>query len=371
MQSVATPVMNSDLHARDAGPVTVEELSIEDPIGTAARRSSRLVLYVTSPGSDLSCRADRVIVSRANGEEQFRMPLDRVARIVLIGDLTLSSSFIHQVMRRNIDVVVHSSTSRYLGRVSGDSSPQAALRRSQYALFDDPEQSLAFARVVVRAKLENQRALLMRHSRRRGLDIGQWIEQLRQSVTGIDLVESVPELLGVEGAAARAHFAALRVLLPDWGFDGRHRRPPTDPINILLSFGYSMLTREVESAVRSAGLDPATGFLHAPAGDRPSLAFDMVEEWRPVLVDSVVLRSIGVGRLRPEDFSFDDDGRCRMSGDARTRFIEDYEHRMLTMARYHESGRKVTYREALSLHSRQLASVVRGEQCNYRPVSWR
>jgi CRISP-associated protein Cas1 len=179
------------------------------------------------------------------------------------------------------------------------------------------------------------------------------------------------EAMGFEGAATRDYFAGLaRILGPEWGFSQRERRPPPDPVNAMLSFGYTLLTSEAVAACEISGLDPHLGVLHATRRGRPSLALDLIEELRPVVVDAAVVRLARTGQVTPADFAVTDEG-CRMNGPARKQFLAMYERRMLTLVSHPLEGRRVPWRQVLTIQARHLAAVFTGREPDYRPVLWR
>lgn len=181
------------------------------------------------------------------------------------------------------------------------------------------------------------------------------------------------ELLGIEGAAARTYFGAFGELLPNWcQFDGRVRQPPTDPANAVLSYLYTVLSGHAVGALLTAGLDPAAGFLHGDHDRRPSLALDLIEEFRPVLVDTVTLELFRRGSLVPNMFERDErDGALSMSQKARARIVKSLEERLLTVFAHVPSGKRVSYRRALFLQAQQIASCLRDGMVDYVPISWR
>jgi CRISPR-associated protein Cas1 len=166
----------------------------------------------------------------------------------------------------------------------------------------------------------------------------------------------------------------IRILVgAEWGFDSRRRRPPPDPINSMLSFGYSLLTQEVISAVNTVGLDPCMGFLHHPRVGRPSLALDLIEEFRTPIVDSLVLKLVFTNSFSPKDFILLDgeSPSCLLLPEARKRFLAAYERRMLTLFTHIPTGRRVTWRQSLGLQSRKLADSLMREDIQYTPIIWK
>jgi CRISPR-associated protein Cas1 len=172
--------------------------------------------------------------------------------------------------------------------------------------------------------------------------------------------------------ATREYFRAWRVVLDaTWDFTSRQRRPPPDPINAMLSFGYTLLLHDAIAALSMAGLDPAVGFLHQARWGRPNLALDLIEEFRPLVVDAVVLRCTTTGMIQPEDFETVPDLGCRMTAKARQAFLAAYEHRMLTLFTHERTRRRVSYRVGLGLQARALARAALDPDEPYQPVRWK
>jgi CRISP-associated protein Cas1 len=180
------------------------------------------------------------------------------------------------------------------------------------------------------------------------------------------------EMLGHEGMATREYFRGWRQVIGDaWGFTSRERRPPPDPVNAMLSFGYTLLVQEAVAALETAGLDAAVGFMHRARWGRPCLALDLMEEFRPVIVDAVVLRCASSGVVRFEEFETTPDKGCRMNARARQAFLAAYERRMLTVFTHEPTGRRVSYRVGIGLQARALARAVLDPDRPYRPVRWK
>jgi CRISPR-associated protein Cas1 len=183
---------------------------------------------------------------------------------------------------------------------------------------------------------------------------------------------SYDAVLGHGESATREYFRAWRrVIGENWGFTARERRPPPDPVNAMLSFGYTLLVQEAIAALETAGLDAAVGFLHRARWGRPCLALDLMEEFRPVVVDAVVLRCLSTGIVRFEEFETSPDVGCRMSARARQAFLAAYERRMLTVFTHEPTARRVSYRVGISLQAKALARAILDPDRVYRPVRWK
>lgn len=332
-------------------------------------------VYVTTEGSLLRSRNRRLVVEAPGGgsEQDWRLGFDRIRQVTVFGRVGLTTPLIHQLLSRNIDLVFLSGTGRYFGRLAGATGADPFLREAQYRVAADASLSLGLAQRFVRGKIANQRSVLLRSARRSHPAVVTALERLGAARDRVAGTCGISELMGVEGAAAREYFGALGVVLEETGFRVRRRRPPPDPVNSVLSFGYTLLVQEVIGAVEAAGLDPYRGFLHRPKVGRPSLALDLVEEWRPMLVDWLVVRLFSSGRLGVSDFEYPDGdgGMCRLGGDARKVVLSGFERRMLTLFSHVGSGRRVSYRVGLSLQALALASLVREGSVDYRPVAWK
>ena len=234
---------------------------------------------------------------------------------------------------------------------------------------------LGIARDIVRGKLLNQRALLLRYRRRRGgPDLDSAISAIGKYLQKLDALGDVESLLGVEGYGSALYYRAFRTLLTrDTGFVARVRRPPTDPVNSLLSFGYTLLTYGMQAAVHTVGLDPFIGFLHAAKYSRPSLVLDLIEQFRGVVVDSLVLGAVNTGAITDADFE-PPSALTRgvfLTQDGMKKFIDAYEGRMHGKVLHPVDGVKVTYRRALELQARHMARVILGQEARYRSFAVR
>lgn len=242
-------------------------------------------------------------------QEVVRRPrIDRLDAVLIFGKVEISASARALLLRHAVDVTFFDRSGRWRGRLISHESHTAARRMAQYRRLDDPQFALALARRIVTGKLENQRAVLQRLRHNQSLDalIGP-IAALRRMIARAPSADSVEALMGIEGHGAAMYYEGLGVAFsnPEFDFSGRNRRPPRDPINACLSFGYAILCSRVESSVRRVGLDPWLGALHAPGRGKPSMALDLMEEWRP-MIDRVVLRLINRRQLSPDDFMHPD-----------------------------------------------------------------
>jgi len=328
------------------------------------------VLYLTEPGATLRKDGEVFCVTK-DDVELARIPAIRVEQVVVLGNINLTTPVIAYLLQQGIDCVFCNSYGKYHGRLVSTASGFGRLRQLQLQAATDPGRRLSVARQMVRGKMLNQRTLLMRHRRERELaSLDSAIAGLERALSDLDAANSIGSLFGIEGNASVSYFRAFGELLQqDMGFNGRQKRPPPDPVNSLLSFGYTLLVYNIESAVYTAGLDPYQGFLHAAEYSRPSLVLDLVEEFRPIIVDSLVLRIINTRVLTETDFQRPS-GENRMvvlTQEAIKKFVQHYEERVQTQIRHPLTGNQVSYRRCFELQVRHLASVLQRPEAEYQP----
>ena len=333
----------------------------------------RNVLYVGVQGAYVSLAAGRLVVSRKRAE-LLSVPSGHVARVVVFGSVTLSPAVVGWALSTGVGVVFCSRRGGLLGVAAPAGGPGVELRRRQFVRSDDPTFSLAVSQGLVRGKLHNQRVLLQRRITPEAADaLRQPIVQLAGCIALLPTATSLAELMGVEGAAARAYFEGLRGVVPnEFGFDARVTRPPGDVVNAALSYGYAILVGECATALAAAGLDPSVGFLHADRGSRLSLALDLAEEFRPLIVDSVVVSMARGGELSTASGRPVQAGKGVLLTEAgRRSLVAAIERRLLTRVHHLASGYKTSYRRSIFLQAQGLVAAVRtGEQC-YEPMLWR
>jgi CRISPR-associated protein Cas1 len=322
------------------------------------------VLVVQTPGAQIGQRGDELLVS-VKGEDVRKLPGQQVRAIYCYGAVQMTAQAVSTCLELGIDVSYFSPAGRFLGMLGGLPASGVDARRGQYRLFELPGVRLQLAREVIRAKIHNQRVMLMRNG-----DVPDRVAGLMASFR--DSTESARDLtalLGIEGSAAALYFEQFESMLKqreDWKFDwrGRNRRPPRDPVNALLSLGYSMLAKELTGVCYSVGVDPFLGFMHQPRYGRPALALDLMEEFRPLIADSVAISLINRGELGPEDFIKSANGMF-LTDKGRRPFWEGWFRRLDTEVSHPEFSYKMAYRRMLEVQARQLWRFVRGEALTY------
>ena len=337
-------------------------------------------LYLTQDGTVLRKRGERLRLT-LDGEELLEVPLIHVEQVVVLARASITPSALWSLLEHGIDVAYLTTRGRYLARLQPAFSKNAPLRRAQYRAAFDPEKTLALAKVLVRGKLGNLRTVLRRsarfssssHSRpnrcKGAFQLHQAVEEITRMLSKLEQAEDVESVRGYEGAATAAYFRAFPQLIKAEGFQfpGRVRRPPTDPVNALLSFGYTLLHNDCLAACQLVGFDPYVGYLHAEKYGRAALALDLMEEFRPVLVDSLVLTVINKRQLAPNDFREEPGSVVQLEKKGLKAFLQAYEKRKRRMIRHPLLGTRCTYRQALELQARILAKTLLGELPQYVP----
>ncbi len=312
-------------------------------------------------------------IERDRVRELSSTPLVNVSEVVLMGNVGLTTPVIKLLLAEKLDVVFLTEDGEYCGRLTGPATPHVLLRRKQYECQTDAAFGLQMAQRFVQGKLANARVLVQRHNRERNdAVIERAVDALAQATARAERTTQLNALNGVEGAATAAYFGAWkRLLKPAWQFEKRMRRPPPDPINVLLSFGYTLLARTAYGAVEAAGLDPYAGFLHAVEYNRPSLALDLMEEFRAV-VDGVVLWCVNSGQIVPEEFTKGDTARpVVMGAKAKRTFILAYERRMDETILYPRLNERLAVRRCIQAQARAIVDCIQRRAPDYVPMYFR
>jgi CRISPR-associated protein Cas1 len=285
-----------------------------------------------------------------------------------MGNVQISTQAMRELFERNIPLSFFTSGGWYCGRATGLDPKNVDLRIAQYRATTDPARCLTFARGFVVSKIKNCRTFLRRnHEAPSPVVLGE-LDQLARKAGDATALES---LLGIEGTAARVYFGAFTGVLKgaaavsrDFDLNGRNRRPPKDPVNALLSFAYSLLTKELAVVLASVGLDAMLGFYHQLRFGRPALALDLMEEFRPLIADSTVVGALNNGVVTSSDFQRGPTGVALLPA-ARRRMILAHERRMDHLVAHPVFGYRISYRRVLEVQARLLGRVLLGEIPHY------
>ncbi|MEZ4705940.1 MAG: type I-D CRISPR-associated endonuclease Cas1d [Caldilineaceae bacterium] len=355
-------------------------------------------LYLTEPRSIVSKDGDTLIVkipaNKETGAEKrsVRVPMMKVDQVVVLGDSTVTTPALLALLDQNVDVCFCNYWGAFRGRLAPSLTKNVFARVAQFRAHEAYRRRVALAARFVRGKLHNQRTLLLRSNRTLDdvetsqaiADAAQSLGELIGQVDRLEVEEDGPldpsrpqmqsalgALHGMEGAGAALFFQSFRLLLKqDLGFQKRTRRPPTDPVNALLSFGYTLLMNHALSAAQMVGFDPYIGFLHSEGYGKPALALDLMEEMRTPIVDSVVLTVINKQILQPKHFE-EQLGAWQLTPAGRKLFLQQFEARLNTEIQHPVFNYKATYRRCLELQARLLVKFLTGEIPDYRPFQTR
>jgi CRISP-associated protein Cas1 len=327
-------------------------------------------LYLTEPGTIIRYRNESLTIIKQ--EKSHNCRLAEITLVVVLPGVQLTDVVIAQLLDKGIETIFLRQDGQFRGRLQGHFATNPTIRLGQYRTVETTF-GMAIAQKLVIGKIRNQRVLLQRRNRATKGQISELSE-------AIDLISSYSsrlnnpttplnrdELMGVEGICARTYYQALKHWFPSqWNFSGRNRRPPLDPINALLSWGYGVLLARVFSACVQAGLDPYLGFFHAIEPYRPNLVLDLMEEFRPVIVDQAVISIIESDLLQNEDFQPSPDGAGIWLGTlAKKLFLGELERRFHTPMLYPPQNRRLTLSQIILEQSRSLGRCLVNSQLEY------
>ncbi len=366
------------------------------------------ILYLTEQQAWVGLEGDCLIVhipehnddgnSKGKRERKMTVPLFKVEEVMVIGNITISTPALARLLEAKVQISYLSKYGHYLGNLSPALTKNSILRLAQHQAYTDGIRRHAVAQRFVIGKLRNMRTILMRYQRLYPDPlIATQIESLKRCISAAEqttlntansTIESheidghpgmetndvvtgrmhgLGSLIGCEGAGSAAYFSVFgRLIKCDWphGFNKRVRRPPTDPVNAMLSYGYVILATQVASTLAGVGFDPYIGYLHASRYGKPALALDIMEEFRPVIVDSVVLSLLNNRQLEPKDFILELNS-YRMTDATKRLFLEKFEERMQEIVTHPVFEYKVSYRRCIEVQARLLGKYLTGEVDEY------
>lgn len=333
------------------------------------------VLYLTTPGLYMA-RDHLTFQIELERVRKLSLPVHHVESICVLGEeILLSHGAMRLALENGVAINYLSMDGHFRARVSGIPDTSVSLRRAHFRAADQPETVLALCRAFVSGKIQNARNSILRGARE---SEGASAEALQR--VGNDLANLLPRLSvcpdpdsvrGIEGAAAQAYFSVLNHLLkqqaPDFSISGRSRRPPRDAMNCLLSFLYALVRHDCLAALTTVGLDPFVGFLHAERANRPSLALDLMEEFRPWLADRLAVTLVNRQQIQPSHFSFREGGAVEFTDTGRKTVIKAYQERKRDQLYHPLTDRQMTVGRSFFIQARILARVLRGDLAAYAP----
>jgi len=325
-------------------------------------------LYLTEQGSVIRKTSDRLVVTKKR-EVLAEIPCEKLETIFLYGAVQVTTQALAELLDNGIELALFTLSGRLRGQLTPAKAKNVVLRMKQYELMADKQRCLALAKEVVAAKITNAAAVLRRYRKNdpEAVPLGSFQDlddfQKRAGATG-----TLDELRGTEGAAAARYFAAMARLVPSgFEFTGRNRRPPRDPLNALLSFGYVLVGNELQSLLDGMGFDPYLGFYHQLDYGRPSLALDLLEELRSPLIDRFSLGLLKLRKLVPEDFQSTPEKGVVLTKEALKIYFRAYGEELTRPIEL--DGETLTFRQLFRRQAERLAAaLVRGD--TYRSFRW-
>lgn len=336
-------------------------------------------LYVTSQGAYISKKGDTVLVNHEQ-ETKLRVPIHNLGSIVCFGNVGCSPFAMGLCGERNVTLSFLTENGRFLARVHGPVSGNVLLRREQYRQADNTASCAEIARSVILAKIANCRIALQRAIRDHSEPaesslLSRAVDDLQEYINQLKDENDLDRIRGIEGSAANSYFSVFDELITvnkdSFFMKGRSRRPPKDNMNALLSFLYTLLVHDIQSALEAVGLDPAVGFLHRDRPGRPGLALDMMEEFRAYLVDRLALSLINRQQIKPQGFVQQESGAVLMDDDTRKAVLVAWQKRKQDTITHIFLQEKVALGLLAHVQASLLARYLRGDINGYPPFFWR
>ena len=325
------------------------------------------VLYVKEQGSKIRRIGERIIVSK-DKQVLLDLPIFKIENLAVVGNVQVTTQAIRFLMENGVDISFMSGSGRYIGSAGANSSKNIFLRYGQFKAYENDIQRLRIARTITKNKIENQIQMIRDHRRKDpGYDWDSDIRIMKNALNELERKESINSIMGVEGICSQAYFGAFTHMLDcDIAFDGRNRRPPKDPVNAILSLGYTFLTREVSNVLDAESFETYLGFLHGIRYGRKSLALDIVEEFRQPVIDRFTLTLFNKRMLDETDFEIHNQKGVVLQGKGFKKFCSEYEKWMTGANKLSADVFRVRIHEQVAALKKSLC-----KHKDYQPYSWR
>ena len=336
-------------------------------------------LFVTTQGAYLAKEGETIVV-KVEREIRLRLPVHTIGGIVCFGNVSCSPFLMGFCAENGVGISFLTEHGRFLARIQGPVSGNVLLRREQYRRADDPQTSADVALAVLTGKIANSRTVLQRALRDHAdnmvaNEVAFAVKRLSNHLDLLNQGQSLDSLRGCEGDAAHIYFGVFDHLIvaqkEDFSFKERNRRPPLDNVNALLSFIYTLLVHDIRSALEVVGLDPAVGFLHRDRPGRPSLALDLMEEFRPFLADRLALSLINRQQVQGKGFLKSDSGAVMMTDETRKTLLIAYQERKQEEILHPFLDEKITIGLLFHTQALLMARYLRGDLDGYPPFIWK
>ena len=331
------------------------------------------LLYVNENGAVIGVEGNRCVVQYKDGLKRM-IPIESLEGITILGKAQATTQCMEECMKRGISVAYFSKGGKYFGRLQSTGHIRPERQRKQCALYDT-DFSLELSKKIISSKLKNQSVVLRRYEKSKRKELKEEQKMLFICREKIQSCTTIAEVMGYEGQGAKYYFQGLsQCIEKDFKFNGRTKIPPLDEFNSLISLGYSILMNEVYAKIEMKGLNPYFGFLHRDAENHPTLASDMMEEWRAVIVDATAMSLINGHEIRKEDFVFDmEEPGCYLASSGLKIFLNKLEKKFQTEVKYLTYvDYPVSFRRAIFLQMEQLVKAVeKGDVAYYEPIQIR
>ncbi|WP_051652468.1 CRISPR-associated endonuclease Cas1 [Clostridium algidicarnis] len=325
-------------------------------------------LYVTEQYTMLRKEDERLKLYKGK-ELLIDIPIFKIKQVVIFGEVTVTASTIRLFAENKITLCYLTEWGKFIGRMEGEVSKNVIVRLKQYENHMDIDNgSVNFAKRFISGKIKNSRTILMKSNRveEKSQGFKEAIDELSRLEKRLEDQDNVDSIRGIEGRAAATYFSAFPEMIKgDFTFENRNKRPPKDPINAMLSFGYVLLANEISSAVSSVGLDPNIGYLHRLRYGRPSLALDLMEEFRALFIDRLVISIVNNKILKPDDFETVL-GEVKMTKKAIKKFLQAYEGKKYDEIYHPLFKYKTTYQQCFHMQARLFSKALM-EEIEYIP----
>ena len=331
-------------------------------------------LYVCDQGAVINSDQGYFVVKQKDGMLK-KVPKETLEAIAIFGNIQMTTQCTKECLERGIPVSYYALNGAYFGRLHSTRHVNIFRQKKQFANSENEEFCLGFAKNVLKAKIHNQRVVLKRYERSSSEDLQEECKNIKIAENKLQNSSSIEEIMGYEGNASRNYFKGVsKIVKEDFKFNGRNRQPPKDPFNSMISLGYSLLMQEIYGELESHGLHPYAGFIHKDKERHPTLVSDLVEEWRAVIVDSVVLSLIQGNEIKIENFDMDwNTGGVFIKKEGMKVFIQKFEKKLASEMGYLDYvNARTSFRRAIWLQIRELVKAIETEDYSlYHPMTIR
>ena len=331
------------------------------------------LLFVNENNATIGIDSNRCFVKYSDGMKKT-VPIETLEGITIMGHAQMTTQCVQECLKRGIPVAYYSKGGSYFGRLQSTGHINAERQRMQCALYQTTF-SLNLAKIIISAKLKNQMVVLRRYEKSQNASENSAIKMIRICREKVASCQTIPELMGYEGQGAKAYFDGLSsVINPNFAFCGRNKRPPRDEFNSMISLGYSVLLNELYGKIEMKGLNPYFGFMHKDKENHPTLASDMMEEWRAVIVDSTVMSMINGHEIQKEDFTTDlESPGCFLTKNGIKLFLSKLEKKLQTEVKYLSYvDYPVSFRRGIALQIESLVKAIEAQDASiYKPIEIR